>query len=155
MTGTTIPLALPADQDQEVSLFLKAMWRFNRALAQQLEPRLQAEHATDARSYFVLQSIQQGVHYPKALAEELKIPGTLISRYLDDLSKRGLVNRHIDEHDSRRTRLTLTPTAETLIRAMRQTIYDVAGSRLSRLSPAQRQSLTEAFHLLAHEGPTL
>ena len=153
MTRSAPPTAPPAVQ--EVSLFLKAMWRFNRALAQQLEPRLHAEHATDARSFFVLQSIQQGVQYPKALAEELKIPGTLISRYLDDLSKRGLVDRHIDEHDSRRTRLTLTPAAERLIVAMRQTIHDVAEARLSRLTPAQRQSLTEALRLLADEGPAL
>lgn len=147
------PTTSPADQ--EVSAFLQVMWRFNRALGQQLEPRLQAEHATDIRSYFVLQSIQKGVQYPKALAEELKIPSTLISRYLDDLSKRGLVNRHIDEHDSRRTLLTLTPAAETLVQGMRQTIFDVTESRLSRLTPAQRQSLTETLHLLAAEGPIL
>jgi len=147
--------APPSSADQEVSTFLKAIWRFNRALGQQLEPRLQAEHATDIRSYFVLQSIQQGAQYPKALAEELKIPGTLISRYLDDLSKRGLVDRHIDEHDSRRTRLTLTPAAEQLIQAMRRTIHDVTEARLTRLTPAQLQNLTETLHILAHEGPIL
>ncbi|MFB9991169.1 MarR family winged helix-turn-helix transcriptional regulator [Deinococcus oregonensis] len=137
---------------QEVGLFLQAMWRFNRALGQQLEPRLQSEHGTDTRSYLLLQSIQKGVNYPKALAEELKIPSTLLSRYLDDLSKRGLIERQIDAQDSRRTRLTLTPAAEQLVGAVRRTIHDVAEARLSRLTLDQRRTLTETLRLLAQEG---
>jgi len=140
----------PAKED--VSLFLQTMWRFNRALSQQLEPRLQAEHGTDARSYFVLHSIQRGVHYPKALAEELKIPSTLISRYLDDLSKRGLIERHIDEQDSRRTLLTLTSTGVDLVEAVRGTIHSFTEARLARLTPAQRQGLTESLLILGDEG---
>jgi DNA-binding MarR family transcriptional regulator len=153
MSRSPSPSALSVDQ--EVGLFLQAMWRFNRALGQQLEPRLQAEHATDVRSYFVLQSIQKGVQYPKALAEELKIPTTLLSRYLDDLSKRGLIRRQIDEQDSRRTLLTLTPAAEELTQAMRQTIHDVTEVRLTRLTSVQRQQLTNTLRLLADEGSAL
>ncbi|MFC4453816.1 MarR family winged helix-turn-helix transcriptional regulator [Deinococcus sonorensis] len=137
---------------QDVSLFLKAMWRLNRAMAQQFEPLLHERHGTEARSYFILHSIQSGVQYPKALAEELKMPSTLISRYLDDLSKRGLIERHIDEHDSRRTLLTLTPLALQLVAEVRQTIHDVTEARLSRLSPTQLKGLTDALRILVDEG---
>ncbi|SMB84697.1 MarR family winged helix-turn-helix transcriptional regulator [Deinococcus hopiensis] len=144
----------PPDQHEEVSRFLGSMWRFNRAFGQQLEPLLEARHGLEARSFFVMKRIGDGDQYPKMLAGHLKIPPTLISRYLDGLVKRGLIERHIDEQDSRRTRLSLTGTGQQLLQEAQETVYELAAARLGRLPSGVLQTVINALDALSEEGPT-
>ncbi|GGO36268.1 MarR family winged helix-turn-helix transcriptional regulator [Deinococcus humi] len=145
--------ALPPTHDTEdVSRFLTVMWRFNRSLAQEIEPLLQQELDTDPRSFMLLKTIQSGLHYPKLVAQELMMPTTLVSRYLDDLSKRGLIERHIDEQDSRRIHLSLTPAGTALIHDIESTVHAQVSSRLTRLTPDQLRTLNEAMTALTPEG---
>ncbi|MBB6096607.1 DNA-binding MarR family transcriptional regulator [Deinobacterium chartae] len=145
-----------ADAHQEVTRFLRGMWRFNRALTQQLEPLIESRHGIDSRIFFVLKSIQGGKHYPKMLAEHLRIPSTLISRYLDQLDKQGLVSRSIDGQDSRRTRLMLTEAGERVTRETQETLYTLVGAQLAKLDPEVLQGLLTALDSLTDtpdEGP--
>lgn len=141
-------------QHEEVSRFLGSLWRFNRALGQQIEPLLETRHGLETRSFFLLKRIGSGDLYPKALAEHLRIPPTLISRYLDGLVKQGLIERHIDEQDSRRTRLSLTGNGQRQMEAAQATIYELAAARLGRLSPETLRTVTDALETLSGEGPT-
>ncbi|WP_288404067.1 MarR family winged helix-turn-helix transcriptional regulator [uncultured Deinococcus sp.] len=135
-------------ETEETSRFLQAMWQFNRALGQELQPLLQDAHDTDPRSFMLLKTIESGLTYPKVIAQELKLPPTLLSRYLDDLSKRGLLERHIDEQDSRRTRLSLTQAGEALLQATQCTVHTHVARRLARLRPEQLRALNDALHAL-------
>lgn len=142
----------PPQPVADVSRFLRGMWRLNRALAQQLEPLLEEKHGLDARTFFILKTIHGGAAYPKALAATLKIPSTLLSRYLDALNKKGYLERHIDEHDSRRTRLTLTPEGERVMRETDETLHEVVSAKLATLDPATLSALLDALDLLTAEG---
>ncbi|ADV67390.1 MarR family winged helix-turn-helix transcriptional regulator [Deinococcus maricopensis] len=146
--------ASPTAHDaEEISRFLGVLWRFNRALAQEVEPRLHRELDTDPRSFILLKSIHKGLQYPKLLAQELRIPSTLISRYLDDLCKRGLIERHIDERDSRRTRLTVTDKGVALIHDTEAVVHTLVGHRLARLDAEQLRTLNDAMNALTDETP--
>lgn len=138
----------PPHDAEETSRFLQAMWHFNRALGQELQPLLQDAHGTDPRSFFILKTIEGGLTYPKVVAQELKLPPTLLSRYLDDLNKRGLLERHIDEQDSRRTRLSLTPAGTALLEQTQCTVHTHVTRRLARLRPEQLRALNDALHAL-------
>ncbi len=127
------------------------MWRFQRRLKQELDPLLAARHGLDLRKFFVLRGIQDGHQYPKVLAEQLQMPATLLSRYLDQLVKQGLIERHIDAQDSRRTHLTLTTAGEHVIRDTLDTAQALTGARLARLDPATLSALLSALELLAQE----
>ncbi|WP_040382810.1 MarR family winged helix-turn-helix transcriptional regulator [Deinococcus apachensis] len=149
MTQTVPP---PPELRQEVDRFLRGMWRFNRMLGQQLAPLLEERHGINPRMYHVLRSIQKGDHYPKVLADHLKIPTTLISRYLDGLSKAGLIERQIDEQDSRRTRLSLTGRGEQVVRETDETLHELVSGQLARLDPQVLQGLLTALDALTGEG---
>ncbi len=142
----------PSHAAEEVSRFLGVFWRFNRSLAQEIEPLLQQELDTDPRSFMLLSTIQSGLNYPKLVAQELMMPTTLVSRYLDSLSKRGLIERHIDEQDSRRTLLSLTPAGTALIHDIQSTVHAQVSARLTRLSPDQLHTLNEAIIALTPAG---
>ncbi|MFC4640403.1 MarR family winged helix-turn-helix transcriptional regulator [Deinococcus hohokamensis] len=142
----------PPHSPEAISRFLGALWHFNRTLAKEIEPLLEKELHTDSRSFLLLKSIQGGLAYPKLLAQEFKIPTTLISRYLDDLTKRGLVERHIDAQDSRRIRLTLTPAGSALLDETERVVHHHMGHRLARLSAERLDSLNDAITALAEEG---
>lgn len=144
------PVSPPPTREQ-VGRFLSSLWRFQRRLKQELDPLLASRHGLDSRRFLILRAIQDGHPYPKALAEQLQIPATLLSRYLDQLVKQGLIERHIDAQDSRRTRLTLTEAGASAVQDTLDTIHQLAGARLARLDPAALLTLLDALELLAQE----
>ncbi|PYE50577.1 MarR family winged helix-turn-helix transcriptional regulator [Deinococcus yavapaiensis] len=148
----TLAPATP-DLHEEVDRFLHGLWRFNRALTQRLEPLLETKHGIDPKTYIILKSIDSGHHYPKVLADHLKIPSTLISRYLDGLVKQGLLERHIDEHDSRRIRLTLTEHGTNVMHDSEETIHVLTRSHLAKLEPGVLAGLLKALDSLNDQGP--
>lgn len=143
---------LPSLQQEQVTRFLTSMWSFQRRLKQELDPLLAAQHGLDLRKFFILRSIQAGHDYPKPLAEKLQMPAALLSRYLDQLVKQGLIERHIDEQDSRRTRLSLTAAGEHVADDTLDTIQSLTGARLARLDPHLLPRLLDALELITQEN---
>ncbi|RJF70154.1 MarR family transcriptional regulator [Deinococcus cavernae] len=82
------------------------LWKLNRRIKQSVQPLIAEQYGLDIRKYFILQNIRHGRVYPKQIAENLDMPSTLLSRYLDGLHTQGLIERQIDPHDSRRTLLS-------------------------------------------------
>lgn len=148
----TTTASAPTELRQEVDRFLRGMWRFNRMLGQQLPPLLEERHGINPRMYYILRAIQGGDHYPKVLADHLKIPTTLMSRHLDGLGKAGLIERQIDEQDSRRTRLSLTGKGEQVVREADETVHELVSARLAGLDPQVLQGLLTALDALTGEG---
>ena len=81
------------------------------------------------------------------------IPATLLSRYLDQLTKGGLIERRLDAQDSRRTCLSLTPAGQEVVRDTLDTVYSLTGARLTQLDPQILPALLGALELLTHEDP--
>ena len=146
MTPAGLP---PGLHDELIVRFLAGLWRLNRRVKQDVEPLLAERHDLDLRRYFVLQAIHRGHAYPKALAGALNLPPSLLSRYLEQLTKAGLVAREIDRADSRRIHLTLTPAGAELLGSVNQAIKGRVGERLGQLDAEQLAALLGAIEALA------
>lgn len=134
---------------EQIVRFLAGLWQLNRRIKQDIEPLL-AEHGLDVRQFFLLVSIRRGAVYPKDLSEQMQLPATLLSRYLDQLAKRGLMERQIDPQDSRRTRLSLTPLATETLQAASGGIRAYTSRRLQDLEPAKLLAMLDAMEALGY-----
>ena len=73
---------------------------------------------------------------------------TMLSRLINDLERAGLVTRHVDPSDRRASLVDATAAGERLhgeIRAERGRIFSLA---LARLSPAEREAITDGLGAL-------
>lgn len=129
---TTVPPAAPVREDTE--RLLRGIWTLSRIIGQDIDPLLQADYGIDLRGYGLLRMIADSA-YPKDLSQKLKLPSSLVSRHLDQLSGLGLIERHLDAHDSRRIRLELTGQGRTLIEAVAGRLHEALSARLEHLSP--------------------
>lgn len=135
--------------DDTIQRFLRALWQLNRRLKQGVAPVLAAQHDLDLRRYLVLQAIRGGQSYPKQLAQALDFPPTLLSRYLEQLTRAGLLERALDPDDSRRIRLSLTAAGEAAVAGASHAIRRSTSERLRQLDPAQLAALLGAIERLA------
>ena len=123
------------------SRFFAAHWRIGRAVHDYVNPLLEQTHGLSYRDFLVLAAISKGVRYPTELAERLKLPKDTTSRILQTLLHAGLIERAIDAHDSRRTRLETTPAGHTLHAEVRRSIEGLLEPFLAGLGDAQEQFL--------------
>lgn len=142
----------PAVRDA-ATRFMTSIWQLQRELGHELDPLLRERAGTDPRAYFLLRTIQDGAQYPKVLSECLGIPPNLLSRFLSDLSAHGLIARQMDEQDSRRVRLSLTPAGTRALGQAEEVIHDCIGARLSRLDVPQLAALLDALRTLTSPDP--
>jgi MarR family transcriptional regulator, organic hydroperoxide resistance regulator len=142
------PPATPLPEDA-VPRFLGGLWQLNRRLKQIVGPVLAAHTDLDLPRYVILQTILHGADYPKQLSAQLGIIPTQLSRSLDQLQTLGLIERHLDAHDSRRTRLTLTPAGQALTQQASQAIHQTLARRLQALDADQLTITLAAIDLLA------
>lgn len=75
------------------------------------------------------------------LAERLDLNRSHLVRYVDDIEKRGLVQRDRDPEDRRRQHVALTPSGRTLLRRLQAVARRSQEEFLQVLSDAERQTL--------------
>lgn len=146
------PLVPEQLTDELILRFLGGIWRLNRRMKQDVGPLLAERHGIDLRRYFVLQAIHHGHAYPKQLAEALDMPPSLLSRYLEQLVKAGLLERQIDREDSRRIHLTLTDAGQAMLDNISRAIKDSTGQRLGHLEFERLLMLLDTIEALADIG---
>jgi DNA-binding MarR family transcriptional regulator len=133
----------------QAALYLKTMQQLHQGLARQLAPILEAQYNIDFRLYFILKHIEGGTVHPGAISKAIHLPNSVITRHLDQLVERGLLERSLDAEDSRRIKLTLTKDGQRVVRESNRTICGIVGARLERLAPARRDAFLSAFAALA------
>lgn len=121
--------------------FLAAHWRIGRVLAEHLNPLLSRTYGLELRDYLVLSTVHKGISYPTELAERLKLPKDMTSRTLQTLLRGGYLERTIDVHDSRRTRLTVTDSGRTLLTQVVTTLEHALEPLLGGLETDAREQL--------------
>lgn len=124
------------------SRFLVTHWRIGRSFHDYLGPLLDARYGLGLKDFLVLATIDRGVQYPTELAERLKLPKDMTSRTLQTLVKANLVERAIDAHDSRRTRLTTTPAGRSLHADVLREMEGLLEPLLAQLGEGQKPFLT-------------
>ncbi|MFC4426170.1 MarR family winged helix-turn-helix transcriptional regulator [Deinococcus navajonensis] len=145
--AAAVPHDAHALTDEATVRFLRGLWQLNRRLQQDIEPLL-AQQELDLRRFFILSAVRRGTQYPKALAKELQLPATLLSRYLDQLCSLGYLERQIDAQDSRRTCLSLSGAGQQAHEAAVLDIRAHTSGRLGQLPSATLTALLDAMDLL-------
>jgi DNA-binding MarR family transcriptional regulator len=82
------------------------------------------------------------------LAETLYITPSTASRTVDDLVRKGLVERRQDPVDRRAIRLSLTPPGQALYEALRRHLIQRQMTILEQLDPGSRRSVLKAVQQL-------
>ena len=77
------------------------------------------------------------------------MPKSLISRHIDQLTKKGLIVRQLEAGDSRRIRLILTKSGRQVLAAANALATSLVGSHLRRIPAKEREIVLEALGNLA------
>lgn len=147
--------AVPSERDKlldQAAVYLKTMQQLHQGLARQLAPILEEQYNIDFRLYFILKHIEGGAVHPGAISKAIHLPNSVITRHLDQLVERGLLERSLDPEDSRRIKLTLTKEGQRVVRESNRTICSIVSTRLERLAPARREAFLSAFSALATDS---
>ena len=121
-------------------------------IAQQLSPILEERLGIDLRLYYILHTIDSGSVHPGAIAQVMKLPNSLITKHLDQLAGKELLERSIDAHDSRRILIKMTQKGAELMRAADGMLVELVGRRLARIPDDQRAGFIATLVALAGDS---
>ncbi len=138
-----------SDLASEVSTFLRHLHGLNMSIVQQLSPVLEQKQGIDLRLYYFLHAIDNGAVHPGAIAQVMKLPNSLVTKHLDQLSQKGFVERHIDAQDSRRIRISLTDSGKSIMDGSDAILSGMVGQRLACIPDAQRGNFITTLVALA------
>jgi DNA-binding MarR family transcriptional regulator len=143
----------PADRLSPAELEAwQGLLRVNARLVRLLDADLQRSHGLSGNDYDVL--IQLGLAPRRrlrmtALAEQVLMSPSGMTRLVDELERDGLVVRERREDDARSFDVVLTPAGRTRLRAANRThLRRVRELFLDRLSDAQLEQLAEIWGAL-------
>jgi len=116
---------------------------------QQLSPVLEEKQGIDLRLYYILHAIDNGAVHPGAIAQVMKLPNSLVTKHLDQLAQKLLLERSIDAEDSRRIRISLTKKGVELMNSSDNILAGMVGQRLARIPNDRRAIFIETLVALA------
>ena len=138
---------------------MSAWWDATQAMKRHVAPMLEREHGLEFKDFAALSAIESGSNYPGLMCGRLGITPSAVSRLIDDLVKGGLVVRRLDEHDSRRVQLNLTPSGTQVLSATRHTMHAVLARGLQGHPEVQLQAFVQTLQHLGAAfnlaGPSL
>ncbi len=88
------------------------------------------------------------------LAEALGLDRTTVTRHLDELERRGLIDRRPDERDRRAMHISLTPKAATHLDSMRAKNRQRIKRMCSDWTPEERQTFATLLTKFAQHSHT-
>jgi DNA-binding MarR family transcriptional regulator len=119
-----------------------AILRLSRQIRATLDGPLEAALKLNFSEISVLRLMAQGTYSPSDLARELQIPAPTISRILNHLVERGLVERNMDSLNLRRFHLRLTPKGQQIRQKTRQIAQQILAERYPQIpQPVLEQAL--------------
>jgi DNA-binding MarR family transcriptional regulator len=79
----------------------------------------------------------------------MKLPNSLVTKHLDQLAQKSLLERSIDAEDSRRIRISLTKKGIELMNGSDNILAGMVGQRLARIPNDRRAIFIETLVALA------
>lgn len=131
-----------------VTELMSAWWAATQAMKRHVAPMLEREHQLEFKDFIALSAIESGANYPGLVCNRLTMTPSTVSRLVDDLAKAGLIVRRLDDTDSRRVKLTLTPAGDEVLSATRRTMHAVLQQGLSGLPETQVQAFAQTLRQL-------
>ena len=141
----------PTAGAEPAAFFLRTMQRLHQGLLRQVAPVLEQEHGLDFRLYSILRLIDTGVVHPGAISKMTYLPNSVVTRHIDQLAEKGLLERSLDPDDSRRIKLTLTPDGHRLAREANRTICAIVGRPLEHMAASERDAFLNTLVKLADD----
>jgi MarR family transcriptional regulator, transcriptional regulator for hemolysin len=120
-----------------------------RALVRAEEPVLAANGLTMWAYAVLLALTAQPARSQATLATQIGADKTRLIPILDDLQKRGLIERHPDPADRRSHLLAATPEGRRISQKTQQEIQQQEDELLAALPPEDRAALFRALHVLS------
>jgi DNA-binding MarR family transcriptional regulator len=127
------------------------MHGLNMSIVQQLSPVLEDRLGIDLRLYYIVHAIDNGAVHPGAIAQAMKLPNSLVTKHLDQLAQKSLLERSIDSEDSRRIRISLTKKGLDLMNAADVILSEMVERRLIRIPDDQRKVFLTILVALAND----
>ena len=121
-----------------VSLVTQAFWAELRRSGETIE----------MSQWSTLKRIDRGPCTMSELARYKGVGLPTISKSVDMLVRRGLVERWIDKADRRQTLVRLTPEGRRLLRSCRRALERFLDQRLAALTGAERDALDASLQLV-------
>jgi DNA-binding MarR family transcriptional regulator len=106
-----------------------------------VEPLL-AQHDLTFAQYFVLMMLRDGAVNPKDICAQFRHDSGALTRVLDQLAERGLVERLRRDRDRRKVDLQLTAAARKTLDAMMPSVVELLNLTLEDFSTAEVEELT-------------
>jgi len=119
------------------------------SIVQQLSPVLEEKQGIDLRLYYILHAIDNGAVHPGAIAQVMKLPNSLVTKHLDQLAQKALLERSIDSEDSRRIRISLTKKGVDLMNGSDNILTAMVERRLARIPDDRRAIFIDTMIALA------
>ena len=122
------------------------------SIVQQLSPILEEKQGIDLRLYYILHAIDNGAVHPGAIAQVMKLPNSLVTKHLDQLAQKALLERSIDSEDSRRIRISLTKKGVDLMNGSDNILTAMVERRLARIPDDRRAIFIDTLVALAGDS---
>jgi DNA-binding MarR family transcriptional regulator len=127
---------------------LDALFRLNKSVLADARIHVAAAADLDLVDFLALRTIELGIDTPGGLARDLGLNPAVISRTLTKLTHAGMIERHIDAEDSRRSRVTLTTTGAEANAAIAARVRPRLAERLNGLAPKEAARLLDILERL-------
>lgn len=122
--------------------------RLSRHLYRTFDAVLDPSYGLSTKDHIVLRYIQDGERHPGGLSRRLSMPPASVSRVLERLEGKGLIQRSVDAADHRRFVLTITPQGE-------RTVAEIQGLLTRTLQQTYAHVPAQAIHDAVEELTTL
>lgn len=133
--------------------FISNIYRATRAVNLMVSDVLADGEGLELSEFMILNSIIKECHYPGAIAKRLHASKYAVSRAVQKLLGLGLIEREIDEHDSRRVLLKATPEGVALREGALARLHERIEPLLLSLGEAQAESLIRGLGLIIENSP--
>lgn len=135
-------------EDSALVPTISALLRASRRVHAVLDDPLEKQLGLSFNEISLLRLIDEGAQNPGDIARELALPAPTVSRMLNHLSERGLLERSMDTHNLRRVRLSLTEAGRKTRAEFRQTATGLIEANFSQIPKAVLQQALEALTAL-------
>jgi DNA-binding MarR family transcriptional regulator len=96
-----------------------------------------------------LRAVERGACSAGELAQQVGVPPSSLSRILERLEQRGLVERRTDPADRRRVRIALLPSGAATLAELRDVTATALVPAVEAMAPADRAALVRGAQALA------
>lgn len=140
---------IPSDPDMARAATLnRALTRLARRYHLRDRDEICCHGVTVAQCYALQALAECGAQTMRALAEQLGLQQSTVTRTVDPLVRAGLVHRFTDPDDRRCCRVAATPEGEALVETIVSGLVQREHALLERIEPAERDVLVRALETL-------